>query len=194
MSAPQQGSTPTPPPATAQTPQAPQAPAPVTGGGTMTPQQREQLKTDIRKAVQDAAANAKEAARLAREARADAARAQSSSTPVVDFSGGTLQPPMDPVMIKNMAENISNAFFITVAVIAIGVPLVRALGRRLGPAPAAVQIPPQMTQQLERIEQAVEAMAIEVERISESQRFLTKLQSGNAEPAALPRPGGGARG
>jgi len=30
---------------------------------------------------------------------------------------------------------------------------------------------------LERIEQAVEAMAIEVERISESQRYLTKLMS-----------------
>jgi hypothetical protein len=33
-----------------------------------------------------------------------------------------------------------------------------------------------MSEQLERIEQAVEAMSIEIERISESQRFLTKLQ------------------
>jgi hypothetical protein len=50
-------------------------------------------------------------------------------------------------------------------------------------APAAN---PQMADQLQRIEQAVDAMAIEVERISESQRFLTKLQSQAAERAALP--------
>ena len=192
MSALQQVQTPTPP-----APAAPQAPAPaptpVVGGGTMTQAQKEQLKADIRKTVQDAAANAREAARLAREARADAARAQ-STTPVIDVGSGTLQPPINPIMIQNMAENISYAFFITVAVIAIGIPLVRALGRRLGPAPAQVAIPPQMAQQLERIEQAVEAMAIEVERISESQRFLTKLQTGSAEPAALPRSGGSSRG
>jgi hypothetical protein len=159
----------------------------------MTQAQKEQVKADIRKSVQDAATSAREAARLAREARAEAARAQ-STTPVVDFPTGTLQPPINPIMVQQMAENISYAFFITVAVIAIGIPLVRALGRRLGPAPAQIMIPPQLTQQLERIEQAVEAMAIEVERISESQRFLTKLQSGNAETAALPRSGGSSRG
>jgi hypothetical protein len=40
--------------------------------------------------------------------------------------------------------------------------------------------------QLQRIETAVESMAIEVERISEAQRYLTKLQSGQLQPAALP--------
>jgi hypothetical protein len=34
-------------------------------------------------------------------------------------------------------------------------------------------------QRLERLEQAVESIAIEVERISEGQRFLTKLQTEN---------------
>jgi hypothetical protein len=47
-----------------------------------------------------------------------------------------------------------------------------------------------MTEQLQRIEQAVDAMSIEVERISESQRFLAKLQTGQgAEPVALPGSG-----
>ena len=49
--------------------------------------------------------------------------------------------------------------------------------RQCEPIPADVQ------NRLERIEQAVEAVAIEVERISESQRYLTKLM---AEPKALP--------
>ena len=40
---------------------------------------------------------------------------------------------------------------------------------------------PALSGQLQRIEQAVEAMAIEVERISESQRFMVKLQSETAQ-------------
>ncbi len=41
------------------------------------------------------------------------------------------------------------------------------------------------TARLERIEQAVDAMAIEIERISEGQRFVTQLMSGRA---AVPAP------
>jgi hypothetical protein len=39
------------------------------------------------------------------------------------------------------------------------------------------RIPNEVAGRLERIEQAVEAVAIEVERISEGQRFTTKLLS-----------------
>lgn len=39
---------------------------------------------------------------------------------------------------------------------------------------------------LERLQQAVDAMAIEVERISEGQRFMTKVLA-EKNPAALPR-------
>jgi len=40
------------------------------------------------------------------------------------------------------------------------------------------------SQRLQRVEQGMEAMAIEIERISEGQRFVTKLlsESRNAEP------------
>jgi hypothetical protein len=38
---------------------------------------------------------------------------------------------------------------------------------------------------LERLEMAVDSIAIEVERISESQRFLTKLQTERSEDRAL---------
>jgi hypothetical protein len=44
-----------------------------------------------------------------------------------------------------------------------------------------------MGEQLQRIEQAVDSMALEVERISEAQRYLTKLHVGQvAESTALP--------
>ena len=43
---------------------------------------------------------------------------------------------------------------------------------------------------LKRIEHAVEAMAIEVERISEAQRYMARLESERgADPALLARPG-----
>ena len=54
-------------------------------------------------------------------------------------------------------------------------PLARALARRIeGKAPVQ-QIPAGTDARLDRIEQAVEAIAVEVERISEGQRFTTKL-------------------
>jgi hypothetical protein len=41
------------------------------------------------------------------------------------------------------------------------------------------------TARLERIEQAVDAMSIEIERISEGQRFVTQLMSSKAPAPAL---------
>ncbi|MBI3791674.1 MAG: hypothetical protein HY275_12465 [Gemmatimonadetes bacterium] len=97
--------------------------------------------------------------------------------------------PIDPQMIAQKVENIAVALFTSVAVIAIGVPFARAFARwldRRGAAPVNT-LPPDLTDRLTRIEQAVEAMSIEVERISEGQRFTTKLLSERAaEPAALP--------
>jgi hypothetical protein len=63
-------------------------------------------------------------------------------------------------------------------------PFVRAFARRLEPQDPS-RVPGDVTARLARIEAAVESIAIEVERISESQRFLMKLQ---AERPSL-RPG-----
>ena len=46
--------------------------------------------------------------------------------------------------------------------------------------------PPLAEARLARIEQAVEAIALEVERISEGQRFTTKLLSEQSRPAPKP--------
>jgi hypothetical protein len=64
--------------------------------------------------------------------------------------------------------------FMMVAVVAIGVPLARGFARRLerGAPPNAS---PDVLARLERMEQAIDSIAVEVERISEGQRFTTKL-------------------
>lgn len=62
-----------------------------------------------------------------------------------------------------------------VVAIALGVPLVRARVKQMeGGAPDSAGLA-EMQQRLERIEQAIEAMAVEVERIAEGQRFVTRL-------------------
>jgi hypothetical protein len=65
-------------------------------------------------------------------------------------------------------------FFAMVATIAVGAPLARAFAKRME-RDSSAKIAPEVTARLERIEQAVDAIAIEVERISEGQRFTTKL-------------------
>jgi hypothetical protein len=70
------------------------------------------------------------------------------------------------------------AFFTMVTFIALGVPIIRLIARRLDRKPMPPAAPsPEITARLERIEQAVEAVAIEVERIAESQRFSAKLMA-----------------
>jgi hypothetical protein len=65
-----------------------------------------------------------------------------------------------------------------VAIIMVGLlPILRALGRRMERQGQQGDVPIDVTARLERIERAVEAVAIEVERISEGQRFTTKLLS-----------------
>jgi hypothetical protein len=79
--------------------------------------------------------------------------------------------------------------FATAIVLAIGVPLARAYSRRMDNESKNPRLPSEVAGRLERIEQAVEAVAIEVERISEGQRFTTKLLSeprGANEPRQSP--------
>ncbi len=70
--------------------------------------------------------------------------------------------------------------------VALFTPLLRAWARRIeGKQGAAPMQLAGVEDRLERIERAVEAMSIEVERISEGQRFVTKLLAERA-PAQLP--------
>ena len=51
---------------------------------------------------------------------------------------------------------------------------------------AATEVPHEIMGRLERMEQAIDAIAVEVERISEGQRFTTKLLSERQQSQALP--------
>src|SRR5262245_57050878 len=72
---------------------------------------------------------------------------------------------------------IAQSFFFMVGMIALGVPIIRAISRRWERGSSTPTLPPDLTHRLERIEQAVEAVAIEVERMAEAQRFTAKLMA-----------------
>lgn len=75
--------------------------------------------------------------------------------------------------------DIVQACVALLAFIVVGGPLARALARRIDKRTmsATAALPPEVTQRLAAIEQAVDSVAVEVERISEGQRFTTKLLS-----------------
>ena len=84
---------------------------------------------------------------------------------------------------------VPGLFFFTVIVLTLGIPLMRAYVRRQDRAGLRPPADPERDQRLERIEHAVDAMAIEIERISEGQRFVTRLLAErHDQPAALPAP------
>lgn len=156
---------------------------------------RDQIRAQIRDAIKIGQEAARDAALDAQaEARATA-------------QGGGPQPPLPPLpalppdgpvgipgigvpsggndVIPREAVDISIAFFITMAVIIVGYPIMRAIGKRIeGAAPVRQTVPADVRDQLQHIVQSVDAIAIEVERISEGQRFATKMLADRADNLA----------
>jgi exonuclease VII large subunit len=146
----------------------------------------QQAQREAQQAQQEAQRAAQQAQREAQQAvrqmQAELARNTAREGQPVPF------PPFPPggPQIPEGAVVISVAFFVMCAVIAIGLPIVRAITRRMDRRNAAVpNADPDTRDRLERIEQAVDAIAVEVERISEGQRFTTKIIS---ELRGLPQP------
>ena len=100
----------------------------------------------------------------------------------------TVPPPFGPFGpntndIPPQAVDMAFGFFITIAVIIIGLPLARAFARRMDRRSGPAQIPNEISSQLAQLNQAVDAIALEVERISEGQRFTARLLSDQRDPA-----------
>jgi len=76
-----------------------------------------------------------------------------------------------------------------VGIIFVLMPLSIAFARimlRRATRPPAPQIPKDVADRLERMEQGIDAAAVELERIGEGQRFVTQLMADRAQRAALP--------
>ena len=94
------------------------------------------------------------------------------------------------IVFLNTMEMLLPAIVITV----LGLPLVRVLARRLdrrdtAGAPALAKI----EERLGRLEAGVDSIAVEIERISEGQRFTTRLLTDRSSESAAARPPAGSR-
>ena len=142
-----------PPPGRAQAGVAPQAPTP---------------PEDPRTAARNAA----------RQAVQDAIRGMQGQPgiPTIGQPPRNLRNEIPPEVIQ-----LSSMLFVTIAVIALGVPIVRALARRFDRKTENLKVGgADMEHQLRQLQDSVDSMAIEIERISESQRFTAKLMAERA--------------
>jgi hypothetical protein len=93
-----------------------------------------------------------------------------------------MQPP-DPNLI---VQTVLSWVVPGIVTIVLGIPIVRLITKWLEPRPIPPRELSSIDGRLEKIEAAVDAIALEVERISESQRFTARLQS---EQQSLKLPG-----
>jgi hypothetical protein len=128
---------------------------------------------------------------------------QQTGQALSSVSAGLIASTSDPSMPFGLNSGQTMTLSV-LSIIFVLFPLAVGVGRAIFRRSNKPAIPPQVltetAQRLERLESSVDAIAIEIERISEGQRFVTKLLSdgqaapklGSGERAAEPvRPGGG---
>jgi hypothetical protein len=79
------------------------------------------------------------------------------------------------------------SFFLMIVVIVVGRPLASGWSKKVSSDARRPSLPPEVMTRLERMEQSIDAIAVEIERISEGQRFTTKLLSESKDTQALPQ-------
>ena len=93
------------------------------------------------------------------------------------------EPPRPQGGGDDFEEGVASGGFSVLAFLSIVYFFQRWRRKRRGPAPAA-QLGGESAQRLERLENGIEAIAIEIERVSEGQRFVTRLLSESQPPLA----------
>jgi hypothetical protein len=112
-------------------------------------------------------------------AEADAQVAKAAAIP-----GATIEPPAPPRTGPPEEAFVLGGLFIIIVFLPLSIAFARRIWRRS--AKIVTTIPKELTERLARVEQTVEASAIEIERIGEGQRFMTRLFTEGAGAHALP--------
>lgn len=117
-----------------------------------------------------------------------------SSLPAAQVTAASQDRPVFPIR-RSGRDRLADGFVpisivFTIFVLApIALSIARLYWRRAS-GPFMPAIPAETSERLERMEQAMDAIAIEVERVSEGQRFVTRLlaEGHSASPIALNQP------
>jgi len=97
-----------------------------------------------------------------------------------------IKPTEGPVN-GDIPENVLalSIVFTLFVIFPIAITLARNLWKRGNRKVITQQVSPETNERLERLEQGVEAIAVEIERVSEGQRFVTKLLAEGTGPARI---------
>jgi len=109
-------------------------------------------------------------------AQADAQVASAASVP-----GAIVERPPEPRTMPPEAPFVLGGIFMFVAIFPISIAFARRIWRRSAAAVSA--LPHDIVERFTQIDQAVESIAVEVERIGEGQRFITRVLSEQKQPA-----------
>jgi hypothetical protein len=117
-------------------------------------------------------------------ADADAQVAKAAAVP-----GATVEPPSPPRSGPPEEVWVLGGMFMVIVLLPMSIAYARRIWRRS--AKIVTTIPKELMDKLAQVEQTVEASAIEIERIGEGQRFMTRLftevpAQGHALPSAQP--------
>lgn len=149
--------------------------------------EQRQAAADLKKAAQDiknsqnSQLDASDLGPAVRSALIKAERNGDGSIVVTSNGGGgftiaTTRPAERPDVPPEVIP-ILGIVFGTIAFCIVGFPLARAFARRMDRRSAAPSGASDVAPRLQAIEQAVDSIALEIERISENQRFATRLLS-----------------
>jgi sRNA-binding protein len=136
--------------------------------------------------AQKAASKADQAAAKANQAAAKAGDLQQppasggvpTTAPAVIWDGPTDIPPQ--------AMQAIYSTFTFIAVLVLGSQFLRIVARRFDKRAQALAVPaPDLTPQIRQLQESVDTLAIEIERISEGQRFTAKLMAERLAAPAL---------
>lgn len=108
-------------------------------------------------------------------ADADASVAKAASVP-----GAIVERPDPPQTGPPEEAFVLGGLFIFVVLLPLTIAYARRIWRRAG---TIASLPQEMYDRFTRIEQSIDSVAIEVERVGESQRFLTRMQAQQQERA-----------
>jgi hypothetical protein len=169
---------------------------------TQTPDAAAQIRAEVRAQVEAARAQARAARDQARQTAQQAEHAQQGQAappppntgiptnvelpPIPQFPGTSMPPFMFDPGMGSRVEHIAIEFFVMIVAIFFVVPIARAFARRIDKKPMPAPLDKPLSEQLQRIENSVDSMAIEIERISEAQRYMARLQSDRSASPSLP--------
>lgn len=107
---------------------------------------------------------------------AEIATAESRVATAAAVPGATYEPPRPPPPPRTGPPEeafVLGGMFIVLVMLPMAIAHARRIWRR--PAATSTEMPAELTDRLNRLEQAVDAVAVELERVGEGQRYVTKV-------------------